>query len=181
MRAASEGCHTSCMQGIFLLVVLVALALMSNVPHDVSYATLPCMWQTALDHFRSQPPPRGGAAQPWTRDEDACILHNEYGPDKRVPWAKLPLERSEEAARTRYRKYLHAGVVKKMHDTSSWSKQPGKYETVDDSAAAAAKTSTTCLRGSTMGSCSVTLARTSLRYVARCGRSARTMTFSNGT
>ena len=31
MRAASEGCHTSCMQGIFLLVVLVALALMSNV------------------------------------------------------------------------------------------------------------------------------------------------------
>ena len=61
------------------------------VPDAMSYAALPAAWQTALDNFRAQQPKRGGAAQPWTADEDACILHNEHSHGTRVPWAKLPL------------------------------------------------------------------------------------------
>ena len=47
-----------------------------NSSEQLRYATLPKEWQVALNTFRDKPIARGGARQPFTRDEDACILHN---------------------------------------------------------------------------------------------------------
>ena len=43
-------------------------------------------------------------------------LQKAAGPDQRVPWSKLLLQRSAESARTRYRKYLQREVVAKVPD-----------------------------------------------------------------
>ena len=91
--------------GSIAAALLLASALMAEIPEHLRYATLPKQWQQALDTFRDKPSARGGAAKPFTQDEDACILHyrHELGSTKRVAWAKmLPTRNGTAAAKSRY-------------------------------------------------------------------------------
>ena len=117
-RNKSVACH--CMLptlGSTAIALLLAAAVMVEIPEQLRYATLPKEWQVALNTFRDKPIARGGARQPFTRDEDACILHNVHGPT-RMPWPEMLPTRpnNKRAAQNRYDKHLKNGVAGQIPD-----------------------------------------------------------------
>ena len=54
--------------GSIVAALLLASALMAEIPEHLRYATLPKQWQQALDTFRDKPSARGGSAKPFRSD-----------------------------------------------------------------------------------------------------------------
>jgi hypothetical protein len=80
---------------------------------EFCYATLPKQYQLALDAFRDKPDSRCAAleADAFTREEDACILHNTLLTDKKATWKDVLPGRKESASKGRYHKILKKHVI----------------------------------------------------------------------
>ena len=80
---------------------------------EFRYATLPKQYQLALDAFRDKPDSQCAAlkADAFTRDEDACILHNMLLIEKKASWKDMVPGRTLAASKGRYHKVLHKHVV----------------------------------------------------------------------
>ena len=116
------------------IALLLAAVVMVEILVHLRYATLPKEWQLSLDTFRDKPIARGGTGKPYTRDEDACILHNVHGPT-RMPWADMLPTRADQkyAAKNRYSKYLKKEVAgqivsKQWNATTSSSAMHAEWE-----------------------------------------------------
>ena len=99
-RNKSVACH--CMLptlGSTAIALLLAAAVMVEIPEQLRYATLPKEWQVALNTFRDKPIARGGARQPFTRDEDSFAF-TRLG-ERRLEASGAPLHRPSQADITR--------------------------------------------------------------------------------
>ena len=76
--------------GLLLLAMTSRQSASLNSP-DFRYATLPKQYQLALDTFRDMPEAQCAAleADAFTRDEDACILHNVLLIAKKATWKTI--------------------------------------------------------------------------------------------
>ena len=98
--------------GLSLLAMISRPSVALN-SSEFRYATLPKQYQLALDAFRDKPDSRCAAleADAFTREEDACILHNVLLIGKQGTWKHMVPGRTEKASKGRYHKILKKHVV----------------------------------------------------------------------
>jgi len=98
--------------GLLLLAMISRPSVALN-SSEFRYATLPKQYQLALDAFRDKPDSQCAAleADAFTRDEDACILHNMLLIGRKATWKNMVPGRTEMASKGRYHKILKKHVV----------------------------------------------------------------------